>query len=195
MTELNHWLPSAWTGPLAPACVAQLFAVLRGQRTRHIPKLFPSCLSLASLLGMFVRYIQRRSFYLRCDRSGRDAGRAAVLGRDDKCSFGCRSGEWSQIIRPAPSTVRLLGVDEGVGGYFASYSYTDSRQRFNSIKQKMSFRSKTQMRFCTSWLLLASILRRKVARRNLAAKATKPNLPGTLGGLKSIFGTPRQICR
>src|ERR1700756_2447425 len=48
-----RWLLHAFT---------QLFTVLGGQRTRPIPKLFPSCLCLASLLGMFVRYIQSAAF-------------------------------------------------------------------------------------------------------------------------------------
>src|ERR1700731_3842249 len=102
MTEFNHWLPSASPGTPAPAC---LRAVVHGSpRPAHTPH--PKTLSKLLVLGEPARHVRevhtKRSFCLRCDRSGRDAGRAAVLGRGDKCSFGCRSGEWSQIIRPAP---------------------------------------------------------------------------------------------
>jgi hypothetical protein len=38
--------------------------------------------------------------------------------------------------------VRPSGVDEGVGGWFVSYSYTDSKNLFISVKQKMTFWSK-----------------------------------------------------
>jgi len=48
-----------------------------------------------------------------------------------------------------------------------SYSYTVSKNIFISVKQKMMFRSKNQMRFCTNRLLLGSILRRKVASGSL----------------------------
>src|SRR5215472_12187728 len=102
MTELNHWLPSASPEPLAPACVR---AVVHGsRRPAHTPH--PKTLSKLLVLGVPARHVRavrtKRSFCLRCDRSSRDAGRAAVLGRGDKCSCGCRSDEWSPIIRPAP---------------------------------------------------------------------------------------------
>ena len=47
---------------LSPHALAQLFAVLGGQRTGYLPKLFPGGLGLTSLLGVFVRYVQSVAF-------------------------------------------------------------------------------------------------------------------------------------
>jgi hypothetical protein len=44
-----------------------------------------------------------------------------------------------------------------------TYSFNDSRQFLNSVKQKMTFRSKNQVRIRANLLFFSPILRRKVA--------------------------------
>src|SRR5215472_5560031 len=63
MTEFNHWLPSAWTEPLAPACVR---AVVHGSRrpahTPH-PKSQEKNLSQGRNLSCFAAHSIERDLF------------------------------------------------------------------------------------------------------------------------------------